>query len=67
MEDLKMWYDGYNIGRENIYNPYSVMKAIQRGECRSYWTTTGAYDSIKTYIQMNFDGLKDDIIRNVGR
>ena len=63
MEDLKMWYDGYNIGRENIYNPYSVMKAIQRGECRSYWTTTGAYDSIKTYIQMNFDGLKDDIIR----
>ena len=64
MEELKMWYDGYNIGREkSIYNPYSVMKAIQRGECRSYWTTTGAYDSIKTYIQMNFDGLKDDIIR----
>ena len=64
VEDLKMWYDGYNIGREkSIYNPYSVMKAIQRGECRSYWTTTGAYDSIKTYIQMNFDGLKDDIIK----
>ena len=63
-EDLKMWYDGYNIGREkSIYNPYSVMKAIQRGDCRSYWSTTGAYDSIKTYIQMNFDGLKDDIIR----
>ena len=64
MEDLKMWYDGYTIGREkSIYNPYSVMKAIQRGDCRSYWTTTGAYDSIKTYIQMNFEGLKDDIIR----
>ena len=39
------------------------MKAIQRGDCRSYWTTTGAYDSVVTYIQMNFDGLKDDIIR----
>ena len=64
VEDLKMWYDGYNIGKEkSIYNPYSVMKAIQRGECRSYWTTTGAYDSINTYIQMNFDGLKDDIIK----
>ena len=64
VEDLKMWYDGYNIGREkSIYNPYSVMKAIQRGECRSYWTNTGAYDSINTYIQMNFDGLKDDIIK----
>ena len=64
MEDLKTWYDGYKIGRENsIYNPYSVMKALQRGSCRSYWTTTGAYDSVITYIQMNFDGLKDDIIR----
>ena len=64
MDELKMWYDGYNIGREkSIYNPYSVMKALQRGVCKSYWTTTGAYDSVNTYIQMNFDGLKDDIIR----
>ncbi len=63
-EDLKQWYDGYHIGREkSIYNPYSVMKALQRGVCRSYWTTTGAYDSVVTYIQMNYDGLKDDIIR----
>ena len=64
MDNLKTWYDGYNIGKEkSIYNPYSVMKALQRGVCRSYWTTTGAYDSVITYIQMNFDGLKDDIIR----
>ena len=41
MEDLKTWYDGYKIGREkSIYNPYSVMKALQRGSCRSYWTTS---------------------------
>ena len=39
------------------------MKALQRGACKSYWSTTGAYDSVRTYIQMNFDGLKDDIIR----
>ena len=36
---------------------------MQRGVCKSYWATTGAYDSVVTYIQMNFDGLKDDIIR----
>ena len=64
MEDLRMWYDGYRIGKEShMFNPYSVMKALQRGTCRSYWTTTGAYDSVITYIQMNFKGLKDDIIR----
>ena len=64
MDNLKMWYDGYTIGSEkSIFNPYSVMKSLQRGLCRSYWTTTGAYDSVITYIQMNFEGLKDDIIR----
>ena len=64
MEDVRMWYDGYRIGKEShMFNPYSVVKALQRGTCKSYWTTTGAYDSVKTYIQMNFEGLKDDIIR----
>lgn len=64
LESLKTWYDGYTIGRErSIYNPYSVMKALQRGTCCSYWTTTGAYDHVITYIQMNFEGLKDDVIR----
>lgn len=39
------------------------MKAIYNEEYGSYWTTTVAYDSVITYIQMNFEELKDDIIR----
>ncbi|MGN0351971.1 MAG: AAA family ATPase, partial [Roseburia sp.] len=32
MDNLKMWYDGYKMGNvKSIYNPYSVMKALQRG------------------------------------
>ncbi len=61
---LKQWYDGYIIGDvQSVYNPYSVMEAIRRRKCKSYWATTGAYDSVRTYIQMNFDGLKDTIIK----
>lgn len=64
VEDLKAWYDGYSIGSEpSMYNPYSVMEAIASGECDSYWSSTAAYDSVSTYIKMNFDGLKDDIIK----
>lgn len=64
INDLKKWYDGYSIGREkSIYNPYSVIEALYSGECKNYWQTTGAYDSVRTYIQSNFDGLKDDIIK----
>lgn len=63
-EDLKEWYDGYQIGNEpSIYNPYSVIRAIAGGECDNYWASTSAYDSVVTYIKMNFDGLKDDIIK----
>ena len=46
-----------------MFNPYSVIKAINMEEYGSYWTTTSAYDSVRTYIEMNFDGLKDDVIR----
>lgn len=61
--ELKKWYDGYQIGSEHsIYNPYSIMKAVQRGKYTSYWQKTGAYDSVSTYITMNYEGLKDDII-----
>ena len=64
MNEMENWYDGYRIGKASrMFNPYSVMRAINDEEYGSYWTTTGAYDSVNTYIQMNFDGLKDDIIR----
>ena len=64
ISEMERWYDGYRIGKEShIFNPYSVMRAIDDNRYRSYWTSTGAYDSVITYIQMNYDGLKDDIIR----
>ena len=63
VEELKAWYDGYQIGKvSSIYNPYSVMEAISRGRCGNFWSKTGAYDSVSTYIEMNFEGLRDDII-----
>ena len=61
--DLVKWYDGYQIGDErSMFNPNSVMQAIDTGRCRSFWASTGAYDAVKSYIQMNYEGLKDDII-----
>lgn len=63
MEELKDWYDGYTIGKESsIYNPYSVIEAIAHGECDNYWSSTASCDSVVTYIEMNYEGLKDDII-----
>ena len=60
---LEMWYDGYQIGDEmSMFNPNSVIQAVDTGRCRSFWASTGSFDAITSYIAMNFDGLKDAII-----
>ncbi len=62
-DELEKWYDGYQIGDiPSIFNPNSVMQAVQRGRCRSFWSSTGAFDAVTSYINMNFDGLRDNII-----
>ena len=62
-DELVKWYDGYQIGDEHsMFNPNSVMQAIDTGRCRSFWAATGAYDTVAHYIQMNYEGLKNDII-----
>lgn len=62
-DELLKWYDGYQIGDEtSMFNPNSVMQAIDSGRCRSFWASTGAYDAVAHYIQLNYEGLRDDII-----
>ena len=62
-DELEKWYDGYQIGDIlSMFNPNSVMQAVIRRRCRSYWASTGAYDAVANYIQMNYEGLKDDVI-----
>ena len=61
--ELEKWYDGYQIGDDlSMFNPNSVMQAIYSGRCRSFWASTGSFDTVADYIQMNYEGLKDDII-----
>ncbi len=63
-DELEKWYDGYQIGDEqSMFNPNSVMQAMDVGRCRSYWASTGAFDAVAAYIRMNYEGLKDDIVK----
>lgn len=62
--EFEKWYDGYQLGsKTSIYCPYSVMEAIRNDWCTSYWTNTASYDTVTQYLQMNHDGLKDDVIK----
>lgn len=63
-EQVRTWYDGYRIGEQkSIYNPLSVIRAIKRGYFESYWSNTGTYETVSHYIKMNYEGLKDDVIK----
>jgi hypothetical protein len=63
-EEAKQWYDGYSLsGQDHVYNPNSVVKAMLDGEYQNFWTNTAAYESLRDYISMNFDGLKDCVLQ----
>ncbi len=63
-EAMKHWYDGYTVGNcHSVYNPYSVMQALESGKYKSYWKKTSAAETLMTYIDMDQDGLQDDIAR----
>ena len=62
-DELVKWYDGYQIGdQQSMFNPNSVMQAIDADFCRSYWASTGSFEAVTGYINQNFDGLKDGIV-----
>ncbi len=61
-QDLKEWYEGYKIKGVDIYNPNSVTKAVSRNECISYWSGTSSNEEVVRLINMNFDGIKQDIL-----
>ena len=62
-ETSKFWYDGYKVGGYELYNPNSIIELINHGTFESYWSNTSAYGLVKEAINLNFEGLKDDIIK----
>lgn len=70
-EETKAWYNGYELSVVEaqklkvyaMYNPKSVVDAMLSGIFDNYWNQTETYEALKAYICMNFDGLKDSVIK----
>lgn len=70
-EETRAWYDGYDLmamegtvpRTYSMYSPKSVVDAMLSGIFDNYWNQTETYEALKVYIRMNFDGLKDAVIR----
>jgi len=65
--ETSSWYDGYTFKKfKHIYNPKSVVAAMTLQDFSNYWTSTETYDALKVYIDMDFDGLRADIVQMLG-
>lgn len=64
---MKQWYDGYefkDVG--SVYNPNSVMQAIDNDDFDSYWTETSAAEGLMEYISKDYNGLTKTIAELIG-
>nr|WP_297771213.1 AAA family ATPase [uncultured Butyrivibrio sp.] len=62
-DECKSWYDGYSFPKcKSSYNPKSVVSMIRSGEFHDYWNQTENYEALRTFIDMNYDGVRESII-----
>ena len=72
--EVKNWYDGYLFGKQEMYNPWSIIhyvkKAIQTSDQTpvSFWANTSGNDIVMQYIQQGDRQMKEefDILVNKG-
>ncbi len=65
-DELEYWYDGYyTCDNKKIFNPRSVLSAIDNHFCGYYWTSTGPMSEITDCIEDNVDDVRDDIVQLV--
>lgn len=45
------------------FDEFTIMNALKLRKCRSYWRKTSAAESLKNYINMDFEGLQATVAR----
>lgn len=52
LQEIKEWYDGYNFGNTEIFNPWSVINYFYNaGEARPYWVQTSENSTIHALLK----------------
>ncbi len=66
MDEIRDWYNGYQTqSGERLYNPRSVVCALENAVCQSYWTRTGRIDEVLFFLKYNIGEVRDDVVKMV--
>ena len=64
---MKFWYDGYQVKNVGcVYNPNSVMRAIEARAFKSYWTASSDPTSLLEYLNLEKEGLGKVVVDLLG-
>ena len=56
---VKSMYDGYRIGNQEIYNPWSILNYIDKKKLVPYWSNTSSNTMIRKTLQNAESSFKD--------
>ncbi|MBK8257649.1 MAG: PD-(D/E)XK nuclease domain-containing protein [Polyangiaceae bacterium] len=57
LEEVRTWYNGYLFGGQVIYNPWSILNYVKKGEFHPYWVNTSSTDLIDDLATKHGMGL----------
>ncbi len=59
LDDVKDWYNGYQIGDVVLYNPWSIISCLdQRGQLNPYWLQTAGHGLLGKVLRDADPGVK---------
>lgn len=61
-QELRDWYDGYLFGKEEIYNPWSVINYVSR-KCipQAYWVNTGKNEILEDVLKIATEDITEKL------
>ena len=64
LEDVKAWYNGYQVGSHTFYNPWSIINCLKNdGELKTYWLNTSDNALVRQLVSDSKLGVKKQFER----
>lgn len=61
INDVKDWYDGYQFGNTEVYNPWSIINFLDNKKLKPYWQGTAGNETINELLDRGNRELFDDL------
>ncbi|MDR1765808.1 MAG: ATP-binding protein [Lachnospiraceae bacterium] len=65
--DVKNWYDGYRVGKSDVYNPWSAIKCMKSLSAdidtvlQPYWANTSSNDIVRRLVDASNDDMRAEM------